>query len=65
VRDDVESDASKLEEELRQLAKTALPRFKRPRGYMFVTELPYTVTGKVQRFKLRDQLRAKRTTAAR
>jgi benzoate-CoA ligase len=64
VREEVESDASKLEEELRQLAKTALPRFKRPRKYVFVTELPYTVTGKVQRFKLRDQLRAKRGVAS-
>ena len=65
VRDDVDSDASKLEEEMRQLAKTALPRFKRPRRYVFVTELPYTATGKVQRFRLRGQLRVRRTTATR
>ena len=65
VREDVESDVSKLEEELKQLAKTALPRFKRPRSYVFVTELPYTATGKVQRFKLRERLRVTRSTATR
>ena len=65
VREDVNSDAAELEEELRQLAKAALlPRFKRPRKYLFVTELPYTATGKVQRFKLRERLRDKRTAAA-
>ena len=63
VREAVNSDAAELEENLRQLAKAALPRFKRPRKYLFVTELPYTATGKVQRFKLREQLRMKRRTA--
>jgi benzoate-CoA ligase len=53
----VESSETKLEEELRRLAKEALPRFKRPRAYRFVEELPYTATGKLQRFKLREQLR--------
>ena len=46
------------EEPLRALCQSALPRFKRPRRYLFVSELPYTATGKVQRFKLREQLRA-------
>ena len=45
------------EESLRALCKGALPRFKQPRRYLFVSELPYTATGKVQRFKLREQLR--------
>jgi benzoate-CoA ligase len=35
-----------------------LPRFKQPRRYLFVDDLPYTATGKVQRFKLREQVRA-------
>jgi benzoate-CoA ligase len=48
------------EESLRALCKNALPRFKQPRRYLFVSELPYTATGKVQRFKLREQLRAQR-----
>jgi len=45
------------EKSLRELSKSALPRFKQPRRYLFVSELPYTATGKVQRFKLREQLR--------
>jgi benzoate-CoA ligase family protein len=49
------------EEELRALCEKELPRFKRPRRYVFVPELPYTATGKVQRFKLREQLRAVKT----
>jgi benzoate-CoA ligase len=64
VREAQDSDAGELEEKLRQLAKEGLPRFKRPRRYLFVSELPYTATGKVQRFKLREQLRAKRTSGA-
>jgi benzoate-CoA ligase len=46
------------EEVLRTLCRNALPRFKQPRRYLFVSELPYTATGKVQRFKLREQLRS-------
>ncbi|HEX6715932.1 MAG TPA: AMP-binding protein [Pyrinomonadaceae bacterium] len=58
VRRDVESDSGQLAHELRKLAAESLPRFKQPRRYVFVTELPYTATGKIQRFKLRQQLRA-------
>jgi benzoate-CoA ligase len=51
-------DSSETDEEsLRGLCESALPRFKQPRRYLFVSELPYTATGKVQRFKLREQLR--------
>jgi acyl-coenzyme A synthetase/AMP-(fatty) acid ligase len=56
VSDRVESEASALENELRELAGT-LPKFKRPKRYVFVDELPYTATGKIQRFKLRLRLR--------
>src|SRR3989442_3385263 len=59
-----ESDDLKLEEELRQMASAALPRFKRPRKYLFVPEMPYTATGKIQRFKLREQLRGKRAAVS-
>ncbi|HEY8205303.1 MAG TPA: benzoate-CoA ligase family protein [Pyrinomonadaceae bacterium] len=51
-----DSEAS-IEQALRELCESALPRFKQPRHYIFVSELPYTATGKVQRFKLREQLR--------
>ena len=58
VKQEVESDSDQLEQELRKLLSQSLPRFKQPRRYVFVTELPYTATGKIQRFKLRRQLRA-------
>ena len=48
-------------EALREVCETSLPRFKQPRRYIFVSELPYTATGKVQRFKLREELRSSRS----
>ena len=47
-----------VEQQLRASCDTALPRFKQPRRYIFRPELPYTATGKLQRFKLREELRA-------
>ena len=58
IADKVESNSS-LEEQLRKTASDALPRFKQPRRYVFVDEFPYTATGKVQRFKLRERLRSR------
>ena len=55
--DEASVDKTALETELRETALTALPRFKQPRRYVFVDELPYTATGKVQRFKLRERLK--------
>jgi len=57
VCQDVESETEEIEKELNELAAASLPRFKRPRRYLFESELPYTATGKVQRFKLRARLR--------
>jgi benzoate-CoA ligase len=57
VSDELESGAAALERELCETAAASLPRFKQPRRYVFVSELPYTATGKVQRFKLRQSLR--------
>ena len=57
VRGNIEANEAAIEAELRRMAKETLPRFKRPRKYLFVSELPYTATGKIQRFKLREQLR--------
>ena len=54
-------DAKTAEEALRALCEDALPRFKQPRRYLFISDLPYTATGKVQRFKLREQLRKAET----
>lgn len=50
--------AEVVEESLRALCTSELPRFKQPRRYLFVSELPYTATGKVQRFNLRERLRS-------
>jgi benzoate-CoA ligase len=57
VAQELEFEARELEQELRAAAAAALPRFKQPRRFVFVSELPYTATGKVQRFKLRQSLR--------
>jgi benzoate-CoA ligase len=54
---DVESNLNQVEEDLREFLRASLPRFKQPRRYVFVSELPYTATGKIQRFKLREQLK--------
>ncbi|HBB96411.1 MAG TPA: benzoate-CoA ligase family protein [Blastocatellia bacterium] len=53
-------DPESAEIDIRALCEAALPRFKQPRRYYFVSELPYTATGKVQRFKLREQLRGEK-----
>ena len=59
VTQELESDTSAVEQQLRESLAAALPRFKQPRRYVFVSELPYTATGKIQRFKLRQSLRSK------
>src|SRR5712692_7384488 len=58
VAKDQARDSETIELTLRAICEDRLPRFKQPRSYIFVSELPYTATGKVQRFKLREQLRA-------
>jgi benzoate-CoA ligase family protein len=50
------SDA--LADELKQYVKTTLLPHKYPRWVVFVSELPKTATGKIQRYKLREQLAA-------
>jgi benzoate-CoA ligase family protein len=57
VAQELKFDVAELEQQLRVATSAALPRFKQPRRYVFVEELPYTATGKVQRFKLRQSLR--------
>ena len=48
-------DTSALTEELRTHVKTRLAHYKCPRWFEYVTELPKTSTGKIQRFRLRQQ----------
>ncbi len=57
IRAEPSIDGVALEQGLRELARDALPRFKQPRRYVFVDQLPYTATGKIQRFKLRERLK--------
>jgi acyl-coenzyme A synthetase/AMP-(fatty) acid ligase len=41
--------------ELQEHCKSRLQRFQYPHMIEFVSELPKTVTGKIQRYKLRDK----------
>jgi fatty-acyl-CoA synthase len=47
--------ASAESEELREFCKGRIAHYKVPRYVLFVDELPMTVTGKIQKYKLRDQ----------
>ena len=46
------------EEELKAFVKDRLAPYKYPRYFEFVSELPKTATGKIQRYKLREQDRS-------
>jgi benzoate-CoA ligase len=46
------------EEELKLFVKDRLAPYKYPRQIEFISELPKTATGKIQRFKLRDKERS-------
>jgi 2-aminobenzoate-CoA ligase len=48
------------QDELREFCKANIAPFKAPREIEFVSELPRTETGKVQRFKLRQKTAAER-----
>jgi benzoate-CoA ligase family protein len=61
VLDETARNEREIEMELREFIRPALPRFKQPKRYVFVDELPYTATGKIQRFKLRERLKAVRS----
>ena len=55
LQDGVEPSEA-LAEELKQHVKTTLMPHKYPRWVEFVSELPMTATGKIQRYKLREML---------
>lgn len=48
---------SDLARELQEFVTSRLPVFKRPRWVEFFDELPKTATGKLQRYKLRQQMK--------
>ncbi|MEO1370812.1 MAG: benzoate-CoA ligase family protein, partial [Acidobacteriota bacterium] len=54
VRRTAEVDVGRLESQLLAHVKAQLAPYKYPRFWRFVDELPKTVTGKIQRFRLRD-----------
>ncbi len=53
----LKSGASANEEEIRQYCRAELAHFKIPRYVKFVTSFPQTVTGKIQKYKIREQMR--------
>jgi len=53
VLNDAADAGDALAEELLQHCKDGLARYKYPRWFKFVEDLPKTATGKIQRFKLR------------
>jgi fatty-acyl-CoA synthase len=52
----VSSGAAPSAEELRAYCRERLARFKAPSFWYFVTSLPNTATGKIQKYVLRDQI---------
>ena len=47
--------AAATEEEIREFCHDRIAHFKIPRYILFVDEFPMTITGKVQKFKMREQ----------
>ena len=43
-------------EDIRAFCKASLAHYKVPRYVEFVTEFPQTVSGKIQKFKMREQM---------
>jgi acyl-coenzyme A synthetase/AMP-(fatty) acid ligase len=56
--------SEELAEDLKQYVKTTLLPHKYPRWIEFVKELPMTATGKIQRYRLREQVREEARTGA-
>lgn len=54
VLKDAKLGTEALIEELKAFVKSKLAPYKYPRQLEFVTELPKTATGKIQRFRLRE-----------
>ncbi|MBF5004132.1 AMP-binding protein [Diaphorobacter caeni] len=46
-----------VEEEIREFCKGQIAHYKVPRYIRFVTSFPMTVTGKIQKFRIRDQMK--------
>lgn len=57
---DAKTDAGTLSAELERLAESSLAAHQRPREIRVVRELPRTATGKLQRFRLKEDVEAHR-----
>jgi fatty-acyl-CoA synthase len=53
VRPDAELD----EDDVRDYCRERMAHFKVPRYVMFVDEFPMTITGKIQKFVMRDAMK--------
>ena len=51
------SGSTATEDDIRQFCRAKLAHYKVPRYIRFVTTFPQTVTGKIQKFKIRDQMK--------
>ena len=51
----LQPDATVSEDEIREFCRDRIAHYKIPRYVRFVDEFPMTVTGKVQKYKLREQ----------
>jgi len=51
----LKSGCHATEDELREFCRQSLAHFKAPRYWKFVDSFPTTVTGKIQKFKIREQ----------
>jgi fatty-acyl-CoA synthase len=52
----LKADASGTEDELREFCRGQIAHYKIPRYIRFVTEFPMTITGKVKKFAMREQM---------
>ncbi|MDM0114858.1 AMP-binding protein [Variovorax sp. J22R133] len=53
----VKRDHSATEDDIREFCKGQIAHYKVPKYIQFVTEFPMTVTGKIQKFKIRDAMK--------
>jgi fatty-acyl-CoA synthase len=54
----LKAGASATEDDLRTFCRQRLAHYKVPRYVKFVTAFPQTVTGKIQKFKIRDEMKS-------
>jgi fatty-acyl-CoA synthase len=55
----VKPNQSATEDEIRDFCKGQIAHYKVPKYIHFVSEFPMTVTGKIQKFKIRDEMKAR------